>query len=168
LGGIPPNLFLKKMIIKKDNKYYLKGIEKEGNAIAWELNSEEVEIRKKKEHCFLYITRWLGLVGVNILLLNFLKFEGKKKLNIIMLRGLKKGKIIVDVDELLLTGEPFHNKKPPFDNQLVITRKIFNECSDDVAKEIMKEIWEEYKPELEQRQGIFNKEKKINGQQKLF
>jgi len=31
----------------------------------------------------------------------------------------------------------------------------------------MKEIWEEYKPELEQRQGVF-KEVKKKGQQKLF
>jgi len=152
------------MIIKKDNKYYLKGIEK---PIAWENSELDVEVRKKKEHCFLYITKWRGLVGVNLLLLKYLQAEGKKKLNILMLRGLKTGKVIVDIDELLSTGDFFHNKKPPYDNQLVITKKIFNKGSDEIAKEIMKEIWEEYKPELEQRQGVF-KEVKKKGQQKLF
>jgi hypothetical protein len=153
------------MIIKENSKYYLEGIEE---PIAWEIGESDVEIKKKENHFFLKITKWIGLVGVNEILVKYLKAEGKKNLHIWIVKNSRLGKIIVDINKLL-SGEIYHNPKPPYDNQFVLPRTLFNKGSDETSKEIMKEIWEEYKPELEQRKGIFKEitKRKVEKQTKL-
>jgi len=143
------------MIIKEKDIYILRTPEGD-RKIAWEMLDGSVEVTKTWElnQIYQFRLKHLGCVALNKNFLLFLIKENKNSIIINYRKNGRLGKIKGNVNIWLEKGDKEHNEDKPYDNQLILPAKYIREWGDEITKEILKEIWEEKKPELEQRKNL--------------
>lgn len=143
-------------MIIKENKTYLLRTPEGDRTIAWEMPDDSVEVTKTWELSQIYQFRLkhLGCIALNKDLLLFLKKEGKQFITINYRKNLMLGKIKGNINIWLQQGDNEHNEDKPYDNQIILPAKFIREWGDNTVKEILKEIWKDKTPELEQRKNL--------------